>query len=337
MPDDSTELLLEQILGEVEDLGSVMPRQALAELLERRGHDLDPGTPGRAAWLCHAAESWELANQPRRARSCYEEAIHDGGPTWIDPRATLIGVLLDLDEDAQADGLAAAIRRDLAQGPPQGPVFEYVGESLETHERPEDALRWYDAGLGYATRNDPGRVELGCLNGRYRIRRHLGLPHDRWDVICEEERRAVRADLERRQAERAAEPGRREVRRMVVLHWPAEQYPKVLERWPQMRESHGMAHSEHTRVLERHLRRLVESGLQVEVADGDVEEYLAWAKEDDADPAESATRAAYGAHLGFLRRGRPWPPGRNGPCWCGSGRKYKKCCGALRFPAEDEQ
>jgi len=24
-----------------------------------------------------------------------------------------------------------------------------------------------------------------------------------------------------------------------------------------------------------------------------------------------------------------WPPGRNDPCWCGSRRKYKKCCGAL--------
>ncbi|GAA0972953.1 hypothetical protein GCM10009555_026980 [Acrocarpospora macrocephala] len=23
-----------------------------------------------------------------------------------------------------------------------------------------------------------------------------------------------------------------------------------------------------------------------------------------------------------------WPPGRNDPCWCGSGRKYKKCCGS---------
>jgi hypothetical protein len=22
-----------------------------------------------------------------------------------------------------------------------------------------------------------------------------------------------------------------------------------------------------------------------------------------------------------------WPPGRNEPCWCSSGRKYKKCCG----------
>ncbi|MFD8005947.1 SEC-C metal-binding domain-containing protein [Streptomyces mirabilis] len=23
-----------------------------------------------------------------------------------------------------------------------------------------------------------------------------------------------------------------------------------------------------------------------------------------------------------------WPPSRNGPCWCDSGRKYRKCCGA---------
>jgi hypothetical protein len=23
-----------------------------------------------------------------------------------------------------------------------------------------------------------------------------------------------------------------------------------------------------------------------------------------------------------------WPPSRNQACWCGSGTKYKKCCGA---------
>jgi tetratricopeptide (TPR) repeat protein len=29
--------------------------------------------------------------------------------------------------------------------------------------------------------------------------------------------------------------------------------------------------------------------------------------------------------------GVAWPPGRNQPCWCGSGRKYKKCCAATNF------
>ncbi|CAL9388355.1 hypothetical protein SUDANB121_01213 [Nocardiopsis dassonvillei] len=28
----------------------------------------------------------------------------------------------------------------------------------------------------------------------------------------------------------------------------------------------------------------------------------------------------------------PWPPGRNEPCWCGSTRKYKKCCGTPALP-----
>lgn len=28
----------------------------------------------------------------------------------------------------------------------------------------------------------------------------------------------------------------------------------------------------------------------------------------------------------------PWPPGRNEPCWCGSTRKYKKCCGTPTLP-----
>jgi len=46
--------------------------------------------------------------------------------------------------------------------------------------------------------------------------------------------------------------------------------------------------------------------------------------------------AAYGAHLGYLHKTTPWPPGRNDPCWCGSGTKYKKCCGGLRFPAEKD-
>ena len=27
--------------------------------------------------------------------------------------------------------------------------------------------------------------------------------------------------------------------------------------------------------------------------------------------------------------GEAWPPGRNDVCWCGSERKYKKCCGAV--------
>ncbi|MGZ4186892.1 MAG: SEC-C metal-binding domain-containing protein [Solirubrobacteraceae bacterium] len=37
-------------------------------------------------------------------------------------------------------------------------------------------------------------------------------------------------------------------------------------------------------------------------------------------------------------RACPWPPGRNEPCWSGSDRKYKKCCGpAPARPMQDPQ
>jgi tetratricopeptide (TPR) repeat protein len=45
----------------------------------------------------------------------------------------------------------------------------------------------------------------------------------------------------------------------------------------------------------------------------------------DEDAAETRTRVAY--EIAQEGGSVPWPPGRNDPCWCGSGSKYKKCCG----------
>jgi hypothetical protein len=45
----------------------------------------------------------------------------------------------------------------------------------------------------------------------------------------------------------------------------------------------------------------------------------------DADTAEARTRAAY--EIAMEGGAIAWPPGRNDPCWCGSGTKYKRCCG----------
>jgi uncharacterized protein YecA (UPF0149 family) len=67
-----------------------------------------------------------------------------------------------------------------------------------------------------------------------------------------------------------------------------------------------------------------------------VDEYIAWCEENDRDPEEA--RVPYAVER--LSRGEViwWPPGRNAPCWCGSGRKYKKCCGpAPAEPMHDEE
>lgn len=52
---------------------------------------------------------------------------------------------------------------------------------------------------------------------------------------------------------------------------------------------------------------------------------------------EFKARAHYAAHLASIADPSviAWPPGRNQPCWCGSGRKYKKCCAAATFDDEE--
>jgi uncharacterized protein YecA (UPF0149 family) len=59
-----------------------------------------------------------------------------------------------------------------------------------------------------------------------------------------------------------------------------------------------------------------------------VDRFLSWCEERGAEPADS--RPQYAAELAPLHDDSllSWPPARNQRCWCGSGRKYKKCCGA---------
>jgi uncharacterized protein YecA (UPF0149 family) len=58
--------------------------------------------------------------------------------------------------------------------------------------------------------------------------------------------------------------------------------------------------------------------------------FTAWCAEEGQHPDSAKARAEYAAHLAAERDPDliAWPPARNQPCWCGSGRKYKKCCAA---------
>jgi hypothetical protein len=46
------------------------------------------------------------------------------------------------------------------------------------------------------------------------------------------------------------------------------------------------------------------------------------------DPTQTQVHAYYAADLTARGRFTLRPPPGNGPCWCGSDRKYKKCCGS---------
>jgi hypothetical protein len=330
MEHDPHEAMLDQIADDYEDLAARHPPRVLAQLLEDKAGALPEGHVERAAWLGHAGETWQLQGDLARARTCFERAVADGGPCWVDPRALLVDVLLEQGESAAADRLLDELRRDAA-GPSslRGPVHEYVGEALEHSGRLHDALRWFNTGL--SRDEDADAPDSGLLNGHYRVRRALGLPHDRFDVLCEEHRRAVQAQFDEEydapfDTERAMPAPR-----LTVLYWPPEEFAGATARWPSMRETHGADHGEHRSIVERHLRALAAQGAEVAIGPATVADYLEFAGGRGDEPAESATRAGYAAHLGFTGETVSWPPRRNDRCWCGSGAKYKKCCGALRF------
>jgi tetratricopeptide (TPR) repeat protein len=318
----------EEILEEVEQLATRMPSEELARLLERRAHGLPQGAPGRAAWLCHAGERWEMVDEFTHAKACYEQAVADGGETYLDPRADLANVLLELGETARADRLIEELDREAQDGRAHDFVHERVGEILELHDRLDEALRWYETGLENARREDPAAVDLGCLNGRFRVRRALDLPLDHYDLVCEERRRGYAAGMveERHLLDLTVDTGPLP---LTVLYWPREEFDVVLRRWPSFAETCGVDHAEHRARVELRLRELVDHDGPVAVGTASVQEFLSFAESRGDNVADPSTRGMYGAHLAYLGRVLPWPPGRDDPCWCGSGVTYATCCGAL--------
>ncbi len=127
---------------------------------------------------------------------------------------------------------------------------------------------------------------------------------------------------------------------LTVAWLPADEFPDWPTRWPDLADSdlvqddkHGgsVPHAVYCRRMERRLRELRETGAArlfiAPLRAAELDQWVADHEPDEDDPAQ--LRARYAADLGRdPSRTIPWPPGRNEPCWCGSSRKYKKCCGA---------
>src|SRR6478735_6015475 len=122
------------------------------------------------------------------------------------------------------------------------------------------------------------------------------------------------------------------VRTLALAWFPADEYPDALRRWPEL-TAEGAAkgavdHAAYNLALERTLRRYADRGpTRLAISPIRIPAFLAWCADRDVDPATPSARAYYSADVGRRDKAIAWPPARNQPCWCGSGRKYKKCCG----------
>lgn len=205
------------------------------------------------------------------------------------------------------------------------------------------------------------------LIGRHRVRRLLAQPHDTMDDLADRVHARGRLspliggvrpldelhDPARREAERGGEAELRGelnelrahndeltaeiaarsaalARPQVTpeLYWPSVEFAQLRGWRPALAEAYGDDHAVHRRQVEQSLQQLsAEGGLHLGVTFGTVQGLLAFAREEGADPDVPDTRTAYAFDLAQLGRAVPWPPPRNAACWCGSGAKYKRCCG----------
>ncbi|MEU6493459.1 tetratricopeptide repeat protein [Streptomyces sp. NPDC046984] len=210
---------------------------------------------------------------------------------------------------------------------------------------------------------DPSGIEMLAI-GRHRVRRRHGQPHDDLDHLADElhmhgpalfrgpgtlddlhdpdhlqaaesgDPDVLRASIEKLTAEVTARRAALSRPRVTcALFWPEPEFTGLLARWPVLEDAYGADHHDHIRRVEEILLRLSEEGEpHLGIAQGSVSDFEEFIHNEALSPQDGDTRAEYAADLAARGQAQTWPPPRNGPCWCGSSRKYKKCCGnpALR-------
>jgi hypothetical protein len=215
-----------------------------------------------------------------------------------------------LKSGATEDG-EAVFRELLAERPDDADVRVTLGHARSDAGFQDAALEAFDDALAAAKRRglskeiDRARVE------RRAERQHVGLALDEDDRLAP-----------------APRPPRSGPIAWALAWFPPDQRAAALERWPDL--ANDLTDPvRYSRRIEEQLRRLHAAlGHRPAVAPLIVGDFLAWAAGEGYDPAGGDARSTYAAELHRTGQAISWPPGRNDPCWCRSGRKYKRCCGS---------
>lgn len=269
---------------------------------------LDPASEvNRAQLLTSVGAFLEYADRLADAVPVLEEAVADGGEVVPDARVYLATALLRLGEEERAGALFDAVRHDRPTDPL---VYEIVGEAWEMRDELATAEHWFMTGWNRCLKDESADMAntLMLLVGRRRVRLAQGLGQDHFDEVAEEYLAANRRAH--------VDPGP-----LVQGFVPAGEW----EAWPTARPP-GADFEEQVLLLERVLRSTA-SGRRVTCVPLEAAGLAAYAAEAGLEPDGDEARWGYLDLLADQGRGRSWPPGRNEPCWCGSERKYKKCCG----------
>jgi hypothetical protein len=209
-----------------------------------------------------------------------------------------------------------------------------VAELLAERGDIAGALSWYDRVVARlpveeldAVRGPDGWARFASipLRGRREVRRRLGLPPDATDAIVPVAPLEQPRDVDELRAHLNA--GRRPPRELRVLTFQRGERAEARRRWP---GEHTDSDEAYYPEAEHRWRELAGRGVPaIRVVAGTVAGLVAFAESAGESPTDSAVRVRY-AEAVRPEQTITWPPPRNAPCWCGSGVKYKKCCGRTR-------
>ena len=283
----------------------------------------------RGEILLEAATQWNYAGETDRALALLRTVIPGGGEDGQFARVEVAALRFEAGDAEAAFAELATLR---AERPLHVAPCHMAAELLEENGHLDDALQWFNV---TTTRLDDGELARACedpsahsyasvvLMGRRRVREALGLPNDDLDDAAPEPTwnlfptdKYLLDDLD--------EPEGSDVVR--TLFWPRSELPGVRANWPGAfgPDDDGDYH----RRLETDLRELAARGAhRVELVPGTADGLAEFALTYAGDAESSDTRQAYLEDRWLRGHLVTWPPPRNGPCWCGSGAKYKKCCG----------
>lgn len=123
----------------------------------------------------------------------------------------------------------------------------------------------------------------------------------------------------------------------AVAWFPPEELARATERWPRLVERFGTDdYRAYARRLQGHLIDTQRAlGKRPELAPITVEGLVEFASGRGFDASDPWTARAWAGEIADRGEALAWPPGRNDPCWCGSGSKYKRCCGTVAQRPED--
>jgi tetratricopeptide (TPR) repeat protein len=299
-----------------------------------RALELPEAQPHRAEYLDELAYAYQQLGRFDEAIDAMRQALAAGFDGELDEhpsaQALIADLLLRAGHTEQGDAAWLQAERDDPHDPR---LHEAAGVAYADVGLHRKALPWQTKGLelALAAGTDADMIWL-LTSERAETLDALGQQPDPLQLRAEERvDRDEQAEQQRIDAfyrDRGAHTIRPQ-RASVGLAWfPDGEYQKALETWPSFAEDyeHGPyeAYCARLELLLRSLR--AQDIARLALTPITIDDYLAWCTHHDHDPEQPDTRASYATERLEHDATHPWPPQRNQPCWCGSGRKYKKCC-----------